>query len=284
MVDFPTEPTKQLFREVSYPGSSGCFKVLNFEQDVAETTDGASDFGNETWALLIKRQGTTIFKADEHHQPVVVPANTVLLCRSRSLKMRVTKGPHQSTIILWKASSLPRLAASFEKSKRYLAYQSVFPAHDHPIKLLQTMVNEPNRNFELMMIGILYTTIGVLVSGKDEINLSSIDHSFPESMKPLLEMVRKDPARYWPVPEAANIVGYSGHHFSRVFKQYSGIKFQSFVERCRTSYAVDLLVNTKLSVDTIATKTGFGASQALRDAFKEILGIMPSDLRGFNGK
>lgn len=284
VVDFPLDSTKQLFREVSYPASSGCFKVLNFEQDVPETMDGASDLGSETWALLIKQQGTTIFRADEHSNPVVVPANTVFLCRSRNLKMRVTKGSHKSTIVLWKASSLPRLSASFDKSKRFLAYQSINPAHNHSMNLLKNMVAEPNRNFELMMIGILYTTIGVLVSGKDEINLSSIDQSFPESMKPLVDMVRKEPSRYWSLPEAANIVGYSAHHFSRVFKLYTGIRFQTFVERCRTSYAIDLLVNTKLSVDTIANKTGFGAPQALRDAFKEILGIIPSDLRGFNSK
>ena len=62
------------------------------------------------------------------------------------------------------------------------------------------------------------------------------------------------------------------------------MKFQSFVERCRTAYAIELLTTTKMSVDSIAAKTGVGAPQALRDAFKEILGIMPSDLRGFNHK
>lgn len=135
-----------------------------------------------------------------------------------------------------------------------------------------------------MMIGILYSTIGQMMSLKDEVDLCPIDHLFPETMLPLLKMVRKDPAKYWPVPEAANIVGYSGHHFSRVFKQYSGMRFQAFVERCRTSYAIELLITTKMSVDAVATKAGFGAPQALRDAFKEILGIMPSDLRGFNHK
>lgn len=284
VVDLPLDPARQLFREVSYPGPQGCFKVLNFDQDVQETVDGRCDFGADTWAILIKRQGTTIFKANEHQYPILVPAGTVLMSRARNLDMRVTKGNHSSTIVLWKASSLPKLASSFDKSKRYLAVQSIFPNHNHTMDLMQKIVVEPNKNFELMMIGILYTTIGLMVSGKDEINLSSIDHAFPESMKPLLEMVRNDPARYWPVPEAANIVGYSGHHFSRVFKQYSGMKFQSFVERCRTSYAVDLLITTKLSVDTVATKSGFGAPQALRDAFKEILGIMPSDLRVFHHK
>ena len=282
VVDIPGESTRQLFQDISYPSSSGCFKILNFEQDVPETLDGSSDFGPETWALLFKRQGTTLYKADEHQNPVVVPANTILLCRSRSLKMRLTKGMHSSTIVLWKASSLPRLAASFDKSKRYLAVQSISPKHSQTVRLFQNLISEPNKNFEMMMIGILYTTIGLMLSGKDEINLSFIDHSFPDSMVPLLDMVRKDPAKYWPIPEAANIVGYSGHHFSRVFKQCSGMKFQSFVERCRTTHAIEMLVNTKMSVDMIAEKSGFGAPQALRDAFKEILGIMPSDLRGFN--
>ena len=246
--------------------------------------DGIADLGTETWALVVKKLGTTVFRTDEHQHPVVVPTNTVFLCRSRFAHMRVTKGLHDSIIVLWKSSSLPKLSASFEKSKRFMAAQSIFPMHSHSMNLLQQMVTEPNKNFELMMIGILYSTIGQMLSSKDEVNLSAIDSSFPESMMPLLEMVRKDPAKYWPVPEAANIVGYSGHHFSRVFKQHSGMKFQSFVERCRTAYAIELLTTTKMSVDSIAAKTGFGAPQALRDAFKEILGIMPSDLRGFNHK
>ena len=251
---------------------------------MAETADGAADLGTETWVLVLKKQGTTLFKAEEHANPVVIPTNTILLCRSRSMQMRVTKGKHDSIIVLWKASSLPKLSASFEKSKRFMAAQSVFPSHTHSMALLQQIVSEPNKNFELMMIGILYSTIGQMISNKDEINLCPIDHLFPESMLPLLKMVRNDPAKYWPIPEAANIVGYSGHHFSRVFKQYSGMRFQSFVEHCRTSMAIELLISTKMSVDSIATKCGFGAPQALRDAFKEILGIMPSDLRGFNHK
>ncbi len=283
-MDIPFGPTKQLFQEVSYPGPTGCFKVLNFDQDIPETMDGICDFGPETWGLLIKKKGTTLFKADEHQHPIVVPPDTIMLCRSRKLRMRVPKGQHSSTIILWKASSLPRLTGSFDKSKRFLAAQSVFPRHSPMVSMLQGIVSEPSRNFELVMIGVLYTTIGTMIAHKDDINLSPIDHLFPESMQPLLEMVRRDPARYWPVPEAANIVGYSGHHFSRVFKQHSDMKFQSFVERCRTSYAIDMLLTTKHSVDTIATKAGFGAPQALRDAFKEILGVIPSDLRGFNGK
>jgi AraC-like DNA-binding protein len=249
-----------------------------------DAKDGSADLGAETWALVLKKEGTTLYMVDEHQHPVVVPANTVFLCRSRTARMRVTKGKHNSTIVLWKASSLPKLAASFEKSKRYMAAQSVFPLHANSMELLTKMVNEPNRNFELIMIGILYTTIGQIIMSKDDFDLCPIDHLFPESLQPLLQMVRKEPAKYWPVPEAANIVGYSGHHFSRVFKQYSGMKFQSFVERCRTAYAIELLITSKMSVDSIATKAGFGAPQALRDAFKEILGIMPSDLRGFNHK
>ncbi|MBS1728188.1 MAG: helix-turn-helix transcriptional regulator [Armatimonadetes bacterium] len=281
-MEFPRETATQLFREVNYPGPSGCFKVLNFDQVVPETVDGLSDFGPETWGLLIKRQGTTIFKADEHQNPMIVPAGTMMLTRARNLRMRITKGVHESTIVLWKASSLPRLAASLEKSKRFVMVQSVLPHHRHTVSILQGLVDDPHRHFELMMVGLLYTTIGVMISGKDELNLSAIDQGYPDSMKPLIDMVRKEPARYWPVPEAANIVGYSDHHFSRMFKQATGMKFQSFVERCRTAYAVELLINTKLSVDTIANKTGFGAPQALREAFKDVLGIIPSDLRGFN--
>ena len=258
--------------------------MLEFDQEIGETVDGETDLGTETWALLVKKKGTTLFKSEEHPLPVVVPADTVFLCRSRTIKMRVTKGSHESIMVLWKASSLPKLSASFEKSKRFVAAHSVFPIHAHSVELLNQIVNEPNRNFELIMIGILYSTLGQILSSKDDINLCPIDHLFPESMRPLLEMVRKNPAGYWPVPDAAGIVGYSGHHFSRVFKQYSGMRFQAFVERCRTSYAIELLITTKLSVDAIATKSGFGAPQALRDAFKEILGIMPSDLRGFNPK
>lgn len=269
------------FREIAGFPHVAMFKVLSFSDSFSHTVEGHSSLGSETWALLIKRQGTTVFKYADDAPPVVVPPRSIFFCRAKELDMRVIKGEHDSTLLLWKTEALPRLAQWFEKSKRITALQSISLGHLDSIRALDEVLAHPGRAAEMQIIGFVYSTIGKLMSTKDHIDLADLPVQLPDSLVPLIEKVRRNPSDYWPVPEAASVAGYSPHHFSRVFKQACNMKFQEFVERCRLGYAIEMLLSSRYSVETIAEKAGFGAPQALREACKEILGVMPSDLRGF---
>lgn len=269
------------FREIAGFPHISMFKILSFSETFSKTVEGHSSLGTDTWALLIKRKGTTVFKYADDMPPVVVPPRSIFFCRARELEMRVIKGEHDSTVLLWKYDSLPKLTAWFEKSKRQTALHSISFGHIDSIRSFDEVLTHPCRSSEMQIIGFVYSTIGRLVSTKDHIDLADLPTQLPESLVPLIDRVRKHPSDYWPVPEAASIAGYSPHHFSRVFKQSCNMKFQEYVERCRLGYAIEMLLGSRHSVEVIAEKAGFGAPQAMREACKEILGVMPSDLRGF---
>jgi len=89
----------------------------------------------------------------------------------------------------------------------------------------------------------------------------------------------KKPDAPWPLKDAAAMAGYSPFHFSRVFKSLAGYGFHEFVDRCRTEFAVGKLCQGELAVDVVASASGFGTTQGLRESIKEYLGLVPSELR-----
>lgn len=95
----------------------------------------------------------------------------------------------------------------------------------------------------------------------------------------LLEEVRRAPNESWSLKRAADMVGYSTFHFSRTFRAVTRLGFPDYVDRARTDFAVDRILHTEDSFDTVAQQSGFGTTSSLRSALKEHLGLLPSELR-----
>jgi transcriptional regulator GlxA family with amidase domain len=73
----------------------------------------------------------------------------------------------------------------------------------------------------------------------------------------------------------AKRVHVGARHFSRQFKDATGITPASFVERRRLDEARLRLVSSKASVNAIATSVGFKSSDAFRRAFERRFGVAP---------
>lgn len=52
--------------------------------------------------------------------------------------------------------------------------------------------------------------------------------------------------------QAAEIAGFSKYHFSRLFKEFTGITFQEYLTRQRIRHAEELLTDSKISITDIA--------------------------------
>lgn len=77
----------------------------------------------------------------------------------------------------------------------------------------------------------------------------------------------------------ANIAAMSPRNFTRVFTQEVGTSPAEYVDLTRIDVARFLLEGSRLSIDSIAAKSGFGSARAMRRAFLAHLGAMPSDYR-----
>jgi transcriptional regulator GlxA family with amidase domain len=102
------------------------------------------------------------------------------------------------------------------------------------------------------------------------------------SSTPILEVqqwIRDNPQASLSVRELAQRAGMTERSFARVFRSQAGITPADFVEATRIDAARRLLEETDLSLQRLASASGFGSTEALRRAFLRRLGVRPTDYR-----
>ena len=75
--------------------------------------------------------------------------------------------------------------------------------------------------------------------------------------------------------ELAAVVQMSGHYFSQLFKQSTGITPHQYVIRCRIERAKELLMQGKLTIADVAKVVGFVDQSHFHRHFKRLVGITP---------
>jgi AraC-like DNA-binding protein len=92
-------------------------------------------------------------------------------------------------------------------------------------------------------------------------------------------LIRDHSARPWTVQALAREVGMSRTLFSTRFRDTVGESPMRHVARVRLGQAAEYLTTTRLSVDAIARRTGYGNSAALSKAFKREYETSPGQYR-----
>ncbi len=92
-------------------------------------------------------------------------------------------------------------------------------------------------------------------------------------------LIRDQPARPWTVQALAREVGMSRTLFSTRFRAVMSESPMRYVARVRLGQAAEYLITTRLSVDAIARRTGYGTSAALSKAFKREYETSPGQYR-----
>ena len=80
----------------------------------------------------------------------------------------------------------------------------------------------------------------------------------------------------------AGHVNMSTAHFSRVFKNTTGVSYSDYLNYIRIEHGRTLLLNTDLSVGEIASLSGFDNGNYFCNVTKKLLGCTPSQLRKNN--
>lgn len=108
--------------------------------------------------------------------------------------------------------------------------------------------------------------------------LEGRNHTHP-AVHRVQDAVAADPAGRWTVVRLARLSGVSPRHLSRLFREHTGMSLVDYCNRLRIALAHELLSNTRLGMEHIAERAGFGSSRQLRRVWRRIYRSAPRAAR-----
>ena len=94
------------------------------------------------------------------------------------------------------------------------------------------------------------------------------------------DAIAADLTRAWQVSALAKIANVSERHLTRLFSEHVGAKISEYVNRLRVARAQELLSQTRLDMEQVAERAGFGSARQLRRAWRREHASAPSSARG----
>ena len=82
------------------------------------------------------------------------------------------------------------------------------------------------------------------------------------------DAIAADPARSWPVHALARIANVSDRHLARLFSEHVDMRISQYINRLRVARAHELLSHTRLDMEQVAERAGFGSARQLRRAWR----------------
>lgn len=103
----------------------------------------------------------------------------------------------------------------------------------------------------------------------------------PSEIRKAIRIIEEDYRKTLRLEDAAEAVGLSPFHFSRMFHTSTGFTFQEYVIRVRLQHACRLLRDPAgPAVTRIALDVGLGSLRNLERLFHDRIGVSPSEFRG----
>jgi transcriptional regulator GlxA family with amidase domain len=88
-----------------------------------------------------------------------------------------------------------------------------------------------------------------------------------------------NPAENWTLTRLAKIASTSSRHLSRLFNEHVGMNISTYINSLRVALAHQLLTSSRLDMEHVAERTGFGSSRQLRRAWRRSYDTPPVALR-----
>jgi transcriptional regulator GlxA family with amidase domain len=93
------------------------------------------------------------------------------------------------------------------------------------------------------------------------------------------DAITRDPAKSWTLSRLSRIAGASNRHLSRLFQEHAGMNIADYRNRLRVALAYQLLSQTRLDIEQVAERAGFGSTRQLRRAWRRLYGTTPKQAR-----
>ena len=90
------------------------------------------------------------------------------------------------------------------------------------------------------------------------------------------DAVIRDPAAPWSAQSLADHAHTSARHLTRLFREHAGCTPMDYLYQIRVALARDLLRDTRLDLERVAEKSGFGSAQHMRRVWRKFQPLTPS--------
>ncbi len=90
------------------------------------------------------------------------------------------------------------------------------------------------------------------------------------------DAVIRDPAAPWSAQSLADQAHTSARHLTRLFREHAGCTPMDYLYQIRVALAPDLLRATRLDLERVAEKSGFGSAQHMRRVWRKFQPLTPS--------
>lgn len=84
------------------------------------------------------------------------------------------------------------------------------------------------------------------------------------------DAVAADPTHAWTVDSMAALAVTSSRNLSRLFNEHTGMSVTDYVNRMRMALARELVINSRLDMETIAERCGFASARQFRRAWNRL--------------
>ena len=153
---------------------------------------------------------------------------------------------------------------------------------------IKTMLKNDRRNFLLIektnnpeeLIDVLYR----ITDDLEELQQSFNKTHHASALKKAEDYILENFSRKLCLKGIAKASGFSGPYFSKIFKDAMGENLTSYLNRLRVEKATSLLINTGLSLSSIAQVCGFVDQSWFSKTFKHYRGKSPGKFRSQCGK
>lgn len=123
----------------------------------------------------------------------------------------------------------------------------------------------------------IHKILSVLIEEKQQTITSSSD----ESLRKVIKFINEN---YWKplnIEDLATLALLSVYHFSRKFKQFTGLSPHEYLVQQRLINAKSLLKNTNMSINSISEMIGFNTASHFIATFKKHTNMTPHEFRSF---
>jgi len=93
------------------------------------------------------------------------------------------------------------------------------------------------------------------------------------------DAIAANPAHDWSVEKLADVAAASPRNLSRHFKAHTGMSVTDYVNRLRVALARELITGSRLHIDVVAERTGFGSARQFRRAWNRFHSAPPNSMR-----